>query len=94
MGAVVPRVKLALMVLLGLASGCHTAADELSSIHRQVAQDAVAQFQIAKRGGDGTQTCVHAGMVAAAFLQAQDESAYRKWLAIEKQECAAAGVPQ
>lgn len=82
-------VWLALTAVLALAAGCDT-----SSIEKQVAQDAVAQFEIAKRSGDGMQTCVHAGLVSAAFLQAKDEASYRKWLAIEKQECAAAGVPQ
>lgn len=89
MGAVPPRVKLALMGLAMMLAGCDT-----SSIESQVAQDAVAQFQIAKRSGDPMQACVHAGLVSAAFLQAKDETSYRKWLAIEKQECTAAGVPQ
>jgi len=70
------------------------AADDLAKIHNQVAQDAVAQFEMAKRSGDKMQACVHAGMVSAAFLQAKDEPSYRKWQATEKQECAAAGVPR
>jgi hypothetical protein len=70
------------------------AKDELVRIHNQVAQDAVAQFEIAKRSGDKMQTCAHAGMVSAAFLQSKDETSYRKWQAIEKQECVAAGVPR
>ena len=70
------------------------AADGLVKIHNQVAQDAVAQFDIAKRSGDGMQSCVHAGMVSAAFLQAKDEASYRKWQTIEKQECTAAGIPR
>lgn len=89
MGAVPQAVKLALMGLVVMVAGCDTA-----SIETQVAQDAVAQFEIAKRSGDGMQTCVHAGLVSAAFLQAKDETSYRKWLAIEKQECAAAGVAE
>jgi len=33
-------------------------------------------------------------LVAAAFLQAKDESNYRSWKNIQKQQCAAAGLPQ
>lgn len=73
------------------AQGCDAAA---TSIEGQVASDAVAQYEIVKRGGDRIQACVHAGLVTAAFLQAQDEASYRKWAEIEKRECAAAGVPQ
>lgn len=84
-----------LVCLVALLAGCESyAAAELDRIHEQVARDAVAQYQIAKRGGDAMQACVHAGMVAAAYLQAQDEPHYREWLAVERRECDAAGVPR
>jgi hypothetical protein len=37
--------------------------------------------------------CVHAGFVSAAFIQAKDEDSYKRWKAIEKTDCARAGVP-
>lgn len=69
-------------------------ASEMQRIEDQVAQDSVKQYEIAKRGGDAMQACVYAGMVVAAFLQAKDEPNYRKWQAIEKGDCAGAGMPQ
>lgn len=66
----------------------------MNNIHDQVAQDAIAQYQIAKRSGDPIQICVHAGMVTAAFMQAKEEESYRSWLATQKRDCEAAGMPQ
>ena len=68
------------------------AAAGMSDITNKVAAEAVDQYQIAKRGNDPIQTCVQAGMVVAAFLQAKDEASFQKWQAIEKVDCAAAGV--
>ncbi|HKQ48545.1 MAG TPA: hypothetical protein VJZ71_10780 [Phycisphaerae bacterium] len=68
-------------------------AKDLNKIEQQVAADAVKQYEIAKRSGTAIDAYVHAGLVAAAYLQAQDESNYRKWKAIEKQEATRAGVP-
>ena len=59
----------------------------------QVAKNAVQEYEIAKRGGDRMQTCVHAGFVVAAYLQAKDEANYKNWLDIKKRDCKAAGVP-
>jgi predicted amidophosphoribosyltransferase len=70
------------------------AATQMKNIENQVATDAVAQYEIAKRNGDLMQTCVQAGMVSAAFLQAKDEASYGKWKTIEKDDCAKAGVPK
>lgn len=64
----------------------------MQDIKDQVAADAVKQYNIAKRSGGSMDTCVQAGMVAAAYLQAQDESSYRRWKATEKSDCAAAGL--
>ena len=64
------------------------------SIEKQVVADAVRQYQIAERQGDRMQICVQAGMVAAAFLQAKDESNYQTWKDTERRRCAAAGLPR
>lgn len=68
------------------------AVKDLGRIQDQVAADAVNQYHIAKRQGDAIQICVQAGMVTAAFLQANDETNYRKWKSVEKKDCAAAGL--
>jgi hypothetical protein len=60
----------------------------------QVAKDAVKQYEMAKRSGDQMQACVHAGFVSAAYMQAKDEANYRDWLAVEKRDCEAAGLPK
>jgi len=65
----------------------------VEQVQNQVAQDAVEQYNIAKRQGDKIQICVQAGIVSAAYLQAKDETNYQKWKAIEKAECKAAGMP-
>lgn len=69
-------------------------AQTMAHVEQKVAQDAVSQYQIAKRNGDAMQTCVQAGMVSAAFLQAKDEANYKIWQATEKQDCEKAGVPR
>jgi len=64
----------------------------LQNIREQVADDLVEQYEIAKRSGDAMDACVHAGIVAAAFLQAKDERNYQKWKEIEKRERQRAGL--
>lgn len=63
------------------------ATSELQEIESQVAQDLILEYQMAKRNGSAVDACVHAGLVAAAFLQANDEANYRKWKGIETEEC-------
>lgn len=68
-------------------------ASGMADIEAKVALDAVAQYEIAKRQGDAMQTCVQAGMVSAAFLQAKNEAHYTQWKATERADCARAGMP-
>jgi len=72
----------------------HQAAKDMNRIEQQVAEDAVKQYEIAKRSGTSMDACVHAGLVSAAYVQAKDESNYQRWKAIEKSDCAIAGVQQ
>lgn len=100
----VPAVLCTGIVVLGTAGAAAVAANPavvtasgdklLEDIHNKVATDAVAQYDIAKRQGDKMQTCVQAGFVAAAYLQAKDETNYTQWKATEKADCTAAGVPK
>ena len=69
------------------------AATEMKKIENQVATDAVTQYQIAKRQGNPIQVCVQAGLVSAAYLQAQDEPNYQQWKKTESEDCRHAGVP-
>lgn len=68
-------------------------ASSMADISNQVANDAVAQYEIAKRQGDPIQVCVQAGFVSAAYLQAKDEARYGAAKATEKADCARAGMP-
>lgn len=85
-------------LFFGLASvlalvGCDAAVDaQMDSTYDKVSSDMVAQYDIAKKQGDKMQICVQAGMVSAAYLQAKDEAKYNEWKAIEKSDCAAAGI--
>lgn len=72
----------------------HQAAKQMQTIENQVAADAVRQYEIAKNSGNAMDAYVHAGMVAAAYLQAKDEPNYKKWKDIEKQEAKNAGMPE
>jgi len=64
----------------------------LSGIQDQVARDSLAQYDIATAQGDKMQICVQAGLVAAAYLQAQDSQNYNIWKGREQLDCAAAGI--
>lgn len=55
----------------------------LDNIYISTALDAEKQYQITVSGGDKMDIYVHAGLVAAAWLQAKDEGNYKKWKAIE-----------
>ncbi len=73
----------------------HSQAErEMRRISRDVAAKAVREYEIAKRNGSAIDAYVHAGLAAAAFLQAEDEDNYKKWKAIERQDGILAGVPQ
>ena len=69
-------------------------ATNLQELHESVAADFEKQYYIAKRQGTAVDAYVQAGIVAASYLHAKDEVNYRRWKAIEKQEAAAAGMPQ
>ncbi|WP_167759699.1 hypothetical protein [Massilia horti] len=68
------------------------AAIDMRKIENQVADDSVKQYRIAKESGTMMDRCVHAGMVSAAFIQAQDQGNYAKWKQIESEDCKAAGL--
>lgn len=65
----------------------------MKRIEHQVALDAIKQFQIALRHGTAMDVYVQAGLVSAAFLQANDEENYKKWKEIERMAAKRAGMP-
>lgn len=69
------------------------AAKQMETIENQVALDTEKQYEIAKSSGNAIDCYVQAGMVAAAYLQANDEENYKKWKAIENEEAKNAGMP-
>ena len=91
---------LSLVVLIGLgwysfgARMGHQAARNMQKIENHVAEDAVAQYNIARESGFTVHRCVQAGIVAAAYLQAKDQGNYREWKGIERTDCEAAGMPE
>jgi hypothetical protein len=72
----------------------HQAERGMQDIKEKVAADEVKQYEIAKRHGSAIDACVHAGLVAAAYLQAQEEGSYQEWKGIERSDCAIVGIPQ
>lgn len=86
------KIITALALAITLA-GCDQAVEaQMDSTYDKVSSGMVAQYDIAKKQGDAMQTCVQAGMVSAAYLQAEDEAKYNEWKAIEKTDCKAAGI--
>lgn len=81
-------------IVLGLFSWWFFGNGLTSHAQDQMIEQALAEYQIAWRSNDRMQTCAHAGIVAAIYLQAKDETNYNNWLSIEKKECKAAGVPR
>lgn len=87
------------IILLGAFGSSSKTIQPISSngkggIYQRVADDAVAQYNIAKAQGDKIQICVQAGFVSAAYLQAQNQSSYNNWKDIQKMDCERAGIPQ
>jgi hypothetical protein len=70
------------------------ATESMRSIEQQVATDSEAQYNITKQSGTAIDRCVHAGMTAAAYLQANDQSSYANWKEVERRDCDAAGMPR
>lgn len=66
---------------------------QMDPIYQKVIDDSLHEYEIVKKNGDKMETCVHAGMVKAAYLQAKDEDNYKKWNGIEKSDCTDAGMP-
>jgi hypothetical protein len=92
-GAVVALVLMGLTGWYYFGGGLESQANRtMRDIQNKVAADAVAQYGIAKRNGSPMDVCVQAGLVTAAYLQAQDEPSYQRWKQTEKEDCSKAGI--
>ncbi len=58
-----------------------------NGIEKQVANDAVKEYNMAVRSGSSVDICVHASLVAASYSQAHDDINYDKWKDIEREKC-------
>ena len=93
LGAIAGAIAFVGMLIWMFGGGLDLQASHtMRNIERQVAQDSVEQYNIAKAQGDPIQICVQAGLVSAAYLQAKDQSSYNRWKTIEKADCAKAGI--
>jgi hypothetical protein len=77
--------RLVVAIVIAIASAWYFFG---GGLEQRVASDAVDQYEIAKRDGSAMDACVHAGLVAAAYLQAKDEPNYQLWKAKEDSDCA------
>lgn len=59
-----------------------------------VAKNFEKQYVMSVRSGTPIDVCVHAGLVAAAYLQAHDQLNYQRWKQTESADCALAGMPK
>ena len=55
--------------------------------YNQLALDAVEQYNVIKKTGEHAKICVHARIVAASYLKANDQAKYHKWKEIGDIEC-------
>ncbi len=95
------KIFKAVLIIIGVivfigyfyGSGLESHAEiEINKIEVQVAEDAIKQYEIAKRSGSDLDAYTQASYVAAAFLQANDEANYKKWKEIEKEEANKIGL--
>jgi hypothetical protein len=59
----------------------------MDDINEKVISDAEREYQIASSSGSNVDRCVHAGIVAAAHLQAHNQPSYQSWKMREKMDC-------
>lgn len=69
--------------------------NQMNEIERKVANDAENQYRmVVDNGGSAIERCVQAGMVSAAWLQAEDKEKYAFSKVLENLDCANAGLPR
>ena len=79
------RLMLFIVLFVGLYYG------QQAWVNHSVNNQFEDQYNLAKQGGDKTQICVQAQLVVQGYLQSNDQENYKKWKAIEADDCGAAG---
>lgn len=64
------------------------------SVDTSLIRQATRQYELVVANGTKIERCVHAGLVANAYLHAMQEDGYKAWSAVKKRDCEAAGLPE
>lgn len=86
-------VGFGILMSMGSKGIQEAAKTNMDNIYTQVTNDQIAQYNMTKSGGDKIEICVHAGLVVAGQLQAKNQAGYAEWKAIQRKDCATAGMP-
>jgi len=65
---------------------------DMKNIAIQVALEEERKFKLVNENGSNMEMCIHAGTVAAAWLQTENSERYKQWKEIQKKMCKAAGL--
>lgn len=86
------QIGLVVIVIIAYAMYYSKPATTLQQVKSKVAEDMISQYRIAKNSGTAMDAYVRAGLVAEAYLQANDEADYSYWKGIQKQDGEIAGI--
>jgi len=87
-------VFITIIVFLAVLTSAGPSGEELyDDITNDVAAEAERQYRAVKDHGSQVDTCVRAGQVAEAYLQAGNDARFSEWIAIREEECRKAGMP-
>jgi hypothetical protein len=81
-----------IIIIIFLVSVTYDPQKVSNDLFQQVADDAITQYDIAKRHGSQIDICLRAQLVAESFLQGNNEIEYANWRGIQKTECGKAGL--
>lgn len=85
------------LLILTTLGGCDAAKDAHGSATDYLvdsgATEQIKVYEIAKKNGAKLEACTQAMAIAALFLQAKNEDAWKEWKAKEKEDCESAGMP-
>lgn len=88
---VVAGVLIAFVLLIG---GCAVLiGSSAGEISKEIDQSVIDDYNTAKEVGTKIDICISAGSVKWYFININDEVRGKKWAAVEKKDCAAAGIP-
>ena len=59
----------------------------MDGYYKNVVNDEIQKYNMAKQQGDSMNACMSAGMIAQSYYELKDTQNYNKWKNIEKQSC-------